>query len=151
MPHCGMGAPMEQESSELSDQLAHLDQYGNVEQLALLLREIEWIRTHRIDPPEDWYTERIQKVAVYSELNWMEFSDAFENNNEYLHRAPRCILGIMKQLSDEWSTHSFSLATYHALLSEISNMWAYYDAHYVGGEKDEDVIELIATMTHMRT
>jgi len=140
---------MEDEDS-LETSLEHLDELDNLEQLLVLNQEIELIFYHNYDPPDDWYQHRIQKIQAYFDLDWNGMAERFQNKNPMIVEASTHIRHMLYELLEEWSTSpSFNLTVYHRVIKLILELWQFYQTNYIGGEKDEDVIDLIEQMTHM--
>ena len=129
-----------------------LESLDNLTQLTLLREEIQAILHHQVQPSSSWYTQRIRQIYTYAELNWNGFAADFEGKNAMLHRTALHIQGRLAYLMTEWSCGpDFSLTHYAALLNEIAALWTTYHATYVGNETDEDVLDIIQSMTHMHT
>lgn len=134
----------------LETSLEHLDELNNLEQLIILNQEIEMIHYHNYDPPDDWYQHRIQKIQAYFELDWTSMSARFQNKNPMIAEASLHIRHMLYELLEEWSTSpAFNLTVYQRAIKLILELWQFYQANYIGNEKDEDVIDLIEQMTHM--
>jgi len=140
---------MEDEDS-LETSLEHLDELDNYEQLLVLNQEIALISYHNYDPPDDWYQHRIQKIQTYFELDWDGMIQRFQNKNPMIVEGSTHIQQMLYELLEEWSTSpAFNLTVYHRVLKLILELWQFYQSNYIGGEKDEDMIDLIEQMTHM--
>jgi hypothetical protein len=135
---------------DTEDALETLDQHDNLTQLLILKREINHILIHNITPQEGWYDERFNYIRTYSQLGWLELAQRFHEKDQFIHDRAIYIGRICDELLEECSTKpNFHLNSYYRLIHEISNIWQYYHSKYVGDEKDEDVIDLIAQMSSM--
>jgi hypothetical protein len=77
-------------------------------------------------------------------------SERFQNKDPYLHETAAAIANMLETLLDEWSVSPvFNLATYARVLYEMDRLWRYYHKQYVGDETDEDIVDIIESMTHM--
>jgi len=134
----------------LEEELSQLEEYDNHGQLLLLIRESQHMMIYGMEPNEDWYQQRAPFLYTYAELSWKAMSERFHDKDPYLHQTAAAIADMLKSLIDEWSTSPvFNLATYSRVLYEMDRLWRYYKTQYVGNETDEDVVDVIESMTHM--
>ena len=135
---------------DIEEELSELDKYTNHEQLIILVRESQHMMIYGIQPNEDWYQQRAPYLHAYSDLSWKAMSERFHNKDQYLHQTAADIANMLESLLDEWSTTpEFNLATYARALYEMDRLWRYYHKQYVGDETDEDMVDIIESMTHM--
>jgi len=74
----------------------------------------------------------------------------FHGKDEYVHDTSLKIMRMCDELLEECSTRpNFHLPTYYRLIHEISNLWQYYHAKYIGAEQDDDVIDLIEGLANL--
>jgi len=135
---------------DIEEELSELDKYTNHEQLILLIRESQNMMIYGIQPNEEWYQQRAPFLHAYSDLSWKAMSERFHNKDSYLHQTAASIAEMLELLLEEWSTSPvFNLATYARVLYEMDRLWRYYKTQYVGDETDEDIVDVIESMTHM--
>jgi hypothetical protein len=135
---------------DLEEELSQLEQYDNHGQLIILIKESQHMMIYGIQPNEDWYQQRIPFLYTYSELSWKAMSERFHNKDPYLHQTAGAIASMLETLLDEWSIYPvFNLATYARVLYEMDRLWKYYQTQYVGNETDEEIVDVIESLTHM--
>ena len=67
-----------------------------------------------------------------------------------MYNTAEYILSLLDTLMKELETsEQFNLLAYHALLQSIHDIWEYYNEKYIGGEKDDDIIDIIKNLTHL--
>ena len=139
-----------EDMEDIEEELSNLDKYTNHEQLILLVRESQHMMIYGILPNEDWYQQRSSYLHAYSDLSWKAMSERFYNKDQYIHETAAAIANMLEILLEEWSTSpEFNLATYARVLYEMDRLWRYYHKQYVGDEDDEDIVDIIESMTHM--
>lgn len=135
---------------DIEYQITHLESYDNSKQVEILCLEIEHIMEHGIQPCAEWFQLRFQKIHQYSGLEWLTFSNRFDNKNDFIHSICLKIHYLIQQLLDEWSISPiFNLSTYYELLFEIKKFSEHYCSNYIGDETDNEVIDLIIEMKHL--
>jgi hypothetical protein len=135
---------------DIEDSLENLEEHDNATQLDLLSKEIEHIMEHGIQPPQEWFELRFQKVYIYSELEWALFANRFRNKNDYIFETCYKITQMIESIMNEWSVSPvFSLSTYYHLLYEMDNLWQYYSTGYMDENMDDDITDLISGIKHL--
>jgi hypothetical protein len=113
--------------TSLEERLAHLEEYDNLEQLALLYEELSVIGR----PDEAWYESRYRIVDTYSRLNFSAIARRFEHRDAYLAETAQRIFAFAAEIVDQWSTSPlFDLRVYMALIEELYQMMTYYHLNY---------------------
>jgi len=138
------------EEETLIEQLQNLNDYTNIMQLEILLKEIEYMFMNKIEASEEWYEERIDKVYEYNNLNWEEMYLQFKNKDDYMHYSSAQIKEMTDFLINQWTAESvFDLVTYKTALYYTYNIWKYYESCFLGKETDGNMIDLIESMMHL--
>ncbi len=136
------------ESAEM--QLEELEQHPEATQLQLLVYEIDHFHEHGIQPSTDWYEARFLKIYAYSELHWQDLANQFQHKNDYIYETATKISEMLAYLIEQWGASPiFDLSVYYQLVHSMNELWEHYSTTYVGDEKDEDIVDLIAGMTHL--
>jgi hypothetical protein len=138
------------EISDLESSLMELDDHDNEYQLFILLHEITFINANHIKPTPEWYQIRADKIYTYADLEWATISYQFYNKDSVMYNTAEHILSILDFLMKELETsEQFNLLAYHTLLQSIHDIWKYYNGKYIGGEEDDDVLDIIRDLTHL--
>lgn len=139
-----------EQPEDIEWELEHLHEFGNEKQLELLRKEIDHILAHALSPSEGWYDERFDYIAKYSQLDWRGLSKRFYKKDQYICNNTEYIINLLKEIiEDRCTMPNFNLETYHLLIHNIHNIWAYYKDVYMGDETDVDVLDLIEGLTFM--
>ena len=130
--------------TSLEERLAHLEEYDNLEQLALLYEELCVLG----QPDEAWYRSRYRIVETYSRLNFSAISRRFEYRDGYLAETAQRIFAFAAEIVDQWSTGpTFDLRIYMALIEELYQMMTYYHFNYDQAmEEIDDLADQIMEM-----
>lgn len=130
-------------STDIEYELAHLHEFDNEKQLRLLRQEAIHITTHGLIVPEGWYDERFEYIYKYSQVDWIGLAKMYHNKDQFLHDTSICIFRLLEELLDERCTEpNFNLASYCSLLHNIMNLWNYYKEVYLTDD-DDDILSLI--------
>lgn len=135
---------------DVEDALYQIDDYDNMTQLQMLNQEIQHIMDHGIQPPQEWFEMRFQKVYQYSELNWMKLVHQFQGKDAYVTETCHTIVIMIQEIIDEWAVSPiFNLSTYYQLMYDMENLVTVYQTQYVGNGTDEDMADLILGMANL--
>lgn len=135
---------------DIEEALYQIDDYDNMTQLQMLNQEIQHIMDHGIQPPQEWFEMRFQKVYQYSELDWMKLVRQFQGKDTYITETCHNIVIMIQEIMDEWAVSPiFNLSTYYQLMYDMENLVTVYQTQYVGNGTDEDMADLILGMANL--
>jgi hypothetical protein len=135
---------------DIEMQLEELNDHSEVTQLEMLTYESEHIMEHCVQPSQEWYEARFLKIYQYAELNWLDFSNRYRMNSEYMADKAHHIDQALRHLIEEWGVSPiFDLAIYYDVLHTMLELWKYYESEYMDENHDEDVSDLIAGLKHL--
>jgi hypothetical protein len=138
------------EITDLESSLMELDDYSNESKLDILLMEIAHINLYSIKPTLEWYQFRTDMIYTYADLEWNTIVYQFYNKDAIMYNGAEHILSLIDYLLKELETGDrFNLLAYQSLLQSIHDIWIYYNGKYIGGETDDDVIDIIKDLTHL--
>jgi|APCry1669192010_1035390.scaffolds.fasta_scaffold08677_3 hypothetical protein len=124
--------------------------FNNFTMLKLLRREITFIIKHGIQPVDEWYEERSEHVYHYCNINWFALQNKFQGKDNAIYMAAKIIEDLLNTLMEELSVSvQFTLLRYYKMIEEIYHVWNYYSELYVGDEEDDNIVDLIESMTHL--
>ena len=130
--------------------LSQKNDFNNFTTLRLLRREITFIMKHGIQPVDEWYEERSEYVYKYCNINWFALQNKFNNKDHTIYAAAKNIEDLLNTLMEELSVSiRFTLVRYYNMIENIYQIWNYYSELYVGDEDDDNIIDLIESMTHL--
>lgn len=119
----------------------------NLEQLDKLHQEVSCIAINGVQPPDEWYDNRIGYIVEYSNLNWTDLSQKFYQKDQFIYEKTIEIQQLINRLIEERAVkRAFNIPTYHLLLYNIKTVWNYYNTTYICGETDIDVVDLVEGM-----
>jgi hypothetical protein len=125
---------------------------SNLEQLHSLQAELTHFVEHGVDPEEEWYTIRYSYIELYSHLRWNDFAESFKDKDDYLYEYSLAIHIMLGELIHEYSTRpTFTFELYCSIINSIAEVWEYYNKTYMGDEDDLDIVDLIESLTFMKT
>jgi len=140
---------------DIEEALYQIEDYDNMTQLQMLNQEIQHIMEHGIQPPQEWFEMRFQKVYQYSELDWMKIANQFRGKDTsyeatYLVETCDNIVMMIQSIIDEWGVSPiFTLSTYYQLLYDMENLITVYRNTYIGDETDEDMADLLVGISQL--
>ncbi len=135
---------------DIEEAIKNIEKYDNITQLDILKKEISHILIHNIRPSEGWYDDRFRYIQKYSEIEWKDLAKRFHGKNDYIHTSALQIIEMCDQILEECSTHpNFNLYIYESLLYQIYDTWLYYKQLFVAEENDEDMVELVETLSRL--
>ena len=138
------------EISDLETNLMELEDHDNEGQLFILLQEIAFINSNNIQPTQEWFQMRSDKIYMYADLEWATITYQFYNKDVIMYTTAERILTLLDILMKELETSdTFNRLAYHALLESIQYIWEYYNGKYIGGESDDTIIDIIKDLTHL--
>jgi hypothetical protein len=138
------------EAVDLEEMLRNIHCYPEIDQLEMLIQEIRYIRFHEMNPPDDWFETRIKKIEEYYALEWKAMAERYYFNDTYLHsHCVEIIQGLTSLLSTYEMVHTFHLNEYQRTLEVIQKTWKFYDKKYVGGEVDDDIVDITSSMMYL--
>lgn len=124
--------------------------FNNYTMLRLLRREIAFIMKHGIQPVDEWYEERSEHIYNYCNINWPALQNKFNNKDHTIYATAKNIEDLLNTLVEELSVSvRFTLVRYYKMIEEIYHVWNYYRELYVGDEDDDNIVDLIESMTHL--
>ena len=125
---------------------------SNLEQLHALQGELTHFVEHGIDPEEEWYVSRYYFIELYSQLRWNDFAESFKDKDDYLYEFSLAIHMMLGELINEYSTRpTFTFELYCSAINSIAEVWHYYNDKFMGDEEDLDIVDLIESLTFMKT
>lgn len=125
---------------------------SNLEQLHALQTELTHFVEHGIDPEDEWYISRYYFIELYSTLKWNDFGNSFKDRDDYLYEYSLAIHMMLGELIHEYSTRpTFTFELYCSAINSIAEVWEYYSKTYMGDEEDLDIVDLIESLTFMKT
>ena len=131
-------------------EIQNLKMFDNLKQLDILNREIAYIVRNNITPIDEWYDDRFEYIVKYSQLNWNQLAERFNNRDKYMYDMSLQIIQLLTRLFEDRATKRyFYIPTYHTLLYVVKNCWDHYNNTYVCGETDTDVVDLVEGMKFM--
>jgi hypothetical protein len=131
-------------------EIQHLKMFDNAKQLDILHREVAYIIRNGINPVDEWYDDRFEYIIKYSQLNWNELAERFNDRDKYIYDTSIEIIKLINRLVEERATKRyFYIPTYHTMIYHIKNCWDYYNNTYICGETDIDVVDLVEGMTFL--
>lgn len=140
---------------DIEEALYQIEDYDNMTQLQMLNQEIQHIMEHGVQPPQEWFEMRFQKVYQYSELDWIKIVKQFQgkdtsNEATYIMETCHTIVLMIQTIIDEWAVSPvFNLSTYYQLINDMENLITVYRTIYIGDETDEDMADLILGISQL--
>lgn len=140
---------------DIEEALYQIEDYDNMTQLQMLNQEIQHIMEHGVQPPQEWFEMRFQKVYQYSELDWMKIVKQFQGKDTsdeatYIMETCHTIVLMIQTIIDEWAVSPvFNLSTYYQLINDMENLITVYRTIYIGDETDEDMADLILGISQL--
>ena len=131
---------LEFELIALDEELDTIDELNNIDQLALLIKEITLIIAYTIQPTPNWYKERISYIETYYNLNWEYLMQQFQDSNPFIYETSERLKSTMEVLIEQWKYGLFSLEHYQYVIYNIHNIWTYYKNNYMEAHGVNDLI-----------
>ena len=123
----------------LDAELDALEEMDNIDQLAVLIKEINIIMTHSLTPTEGWYEERVNYIHIYNDLNWDYLIHEFRNHDRFMYETSMRLKSTMGIILDQWQKGLFSLQHYQFVIYNVHNIWSYYKSNFVTSAKMDDL------------
>ncbi len=121
---------------------------SNLEELHRLYSEATQLLINNTPPSEGWYDSHFQYIYKYSELNWRDLAERFRYKDNIVFTLATTINLYIEELMEEYGGKpDFDFNKYYTVLCNIINIWNYYSEKYIGGETDQDILDLIEGIT----
>lgn len=125
--------------------MTHLS--SEVTYLQMLVDESDKIIKESVRPTKDWFCKRMQKIFEYSGLNWAELVQLYKDKDVFLSQKAHKIQEGVSYLIKDWETQLvFDLQIYQIVVTDINQLWSYYEKEYMDENFDIDVCDLISSM-----
>lgn len=133
----------------LEEKLKHLSEYDNTTQLLLLIDEIERIMDYAIQPPIQWFEQRIDHVIAYSGLKWSGL--ASQTFDDHLATIGSTVIRCGQQIMDDWSVSPlFDISDYYTMLHAVNEARIYFNAHYmIPNHDDGELFDVMAGIANL--
>ena len=147
--------PRETMEFDIEEALYQIEDYDDMTQLQMLNQEIQHIMDHGIQPPQEWFEMRFQKVYQYSEIDWIRIVRQFQGKDTsyeatYIVETCHNIVLMIQSIIDEWGVSPiFTLSTYYQLLYDMEHVVTLYRTLYIGSETDDDIADLIVGISQL--
>jgi hypothetical protein len=129
---------------------ATLHQHPEAKQLEMLADEACVIRLSGVQPSTMWFQSRMHKIFEYSGLNWAELTQRYMISDPLLSQKANNIQQGIAYLIQDWSTQPlFDFSVYHIVITNMNELWKYYETQYMDENYDIDVSDLISGMKHL--
>jgi len=136
----------ELELTALDAELDTIEEMDNIDQLAVLIKEINIIMSHGLTPTKNWFQERVHYVKIYNGLNWDYLIEQFRDCNHFLHETSFRVKSTMGVILEQWKTEMFSLQHYQYVIYNVHNIWTYYKSNFVTKNKMDDLADAMSNL-----
>jgi len=112
------------ELTELDSEIKH--QPYCIDNMQLLLREINLIIAHKIQPSKDWYASRMTYVAMYRAFDWTSMIATFKTTNSFMHNQTIQLVANMIAILMQWQVGITCLKQYQFIMYYVNTILQYY-------------------------
>ena len=120
------------------------DSTNNLDELYSLYNEASKMIINNVRPSEGWYEDRFKYIYKYSTIDWDGLIKRLGDKDHIILHLAIQIREVIESLMDDYGGKpDFNFNKYFSLLTNVINIWKYYNEKYMGDETDSDIIDLI--------
>lgn len=99
---------------------------------------------------EEWYISRYKYISSFTEIDWRQMATYYSNKDATMYNLANMIDVDINTIIDYFSSNpGFPFIPYQRLLTNINEIWKYYEQYYKDPTNDPDITDLTECMLFM--